>query len=86
MGLDGSQKTGAACEPLRRPAAALNQQKGGGMNYLKKRFAEGSTWAGLVGLIPALITAAQAGISEASVGSLLVALICVIYPEARSRG
>lgn len=56
------------------------------MNYLKKRFAEGSTWAGLFGLIPAVITAAQSGISEASVGSLLVALICVIYPEARSRG
>jgi hypothetical protein len=60
--------------------------KGEAMNYLKKRFAEGSTWAGLFGLIPAVITAAQNGISEASVGSLLVAVICVLYPEARSRG
>ena len=52
------------------------------MNWLKARLSEGSTIAGLCGLIPQLIGVIVSGPTPAAVAGLIVGAIAVLVPES----
>lgn len=52
------------------------------MAYLKLRFREGSTWAGLFSLIPHIMGMVGTGFTPAGVAGLVVGVVAVIVPES----
>ena len=55
------------------------------MNWLKARLREGSTIAGLCGLIPQLIGVIVSGPTPATVAGLIVGIIAVVVPESAGK-
>jgi hypothetical protein len=51
------------------------------MSWLKARFTEPSTWAGLAALIPTVYTVACTGLNSAAVGTLAAGVAAVLLKE-----
>jgi hypothetical protein len=51
------------------------------MGYLRKRFSEGSSYAGLSGLIPSLIGVLNDVHNAAAWGGLITGLLAILIPE-----
>lgn len=51
------------------------------MSWLKSRFTEPSTWAGLAGLIPMVATAAAGGLTPDTIGGIVAGVAAVFMKE-----
>lgn len=52
------------------------------MAYLRKRFSEGSTWAGLFSMLPQIAALATIGATPAAVAGIAIGIIAVLVPES----